>query len=288
MRQLADRHHPDLAKIIAQAVQNCLQKHPSTNVYALLDAPWDMNWAEELWASSQTAPSKVQCIYTDTALAGLEKYSLFLIPVVRSDLEALLQRANCGPMLSLIQTTLSLEQLRQHLARFARLQTSDGQWLLQRWGYSLMVSAMIQTLSPTQRELLHSGFAAWHLINRQGTLDTIQGSMDAALALGTHDTEGMLEHGYAMSDRAFAALLDANEADALLSAIYESAPQILQGRTPSVVHNMASWVLQRMKELGIPQGQKQIQLLAQAIMQPTADAALALLRAHQANTPAGA
>ncbi|WP_168224749.1 DUF4123 domain-containing protein [Rhodoferax aquaticus] len=280
MYRITDPHTPDLGDRIRQAVEACLAQYPDSSAYALIDPTLVADWGALLWQAAQDQPDQVQSVYQDTPLAELEACSLFLARVARKDLEQLLERGQAGPVLSFVQTTLSLEQLRQHLACFARARTPDGKWLLARWGCTVVAPVLVKALTPAQKSRFLGGFAAWYLINRKGQLDIVNGSMDAPSAAADLETEGMLEYGYAVDDDALALVADASEADVLLHALGTQQPHALGDRPASMLHSMARQVLARMREAGIPEGVARLELLARALQQPSAQASRALIQGH--------
>lgn len=276
-----DPHHPELLQHIEQAMAQCRALHPGAQAYALVDACLDTGWAQELWQRSQAQPRQVQSLYQDTPQAGFEETAPFLCTLADGELGALLARARSWPRLSFIQATQSLSELRIHLSRFVSAHTSDGLRLPVRWGCPLGVPLLIDVLAPAARELLLSGFHAWHLINRGGALETVQGQ--PAQPPLAEPIEGLREHGFELSERALARLVDESEVDALLIAEVERIPSLAQGRRASELHRMARNALQEMERLGLEGAPLRRQLLGEALDCASEQDALALIAAHAAS-----
>lgn len=277
----SDPYPPDLEQRIVQAVAQCQVAHPEAQVYTLVDASLDNEWAQQIWRAAQDHPQEIQALYRDTPLADLEECSPFLCTLTRDELPALLSRSRSLPMLSFIQSDLDLNALRLHMARFARARTADGLWFPVRWGFPLGVPTLIEVLDPAPRALLFSGFHAWHLITRTGTLETMEGKGGSIPPSGP--VPGMAEHGFALDDKAFARLVDASEADALLIVEAERTPALVQGRRPSTLHDMAQRVLKEMHRHQIKELPRRRQLLCDALECDSAEAALAHIAAHAAH-----
>lgn len=278
----SDPYPPDLEQRIVQAVTQCQIVHPKAHVYTLVDACLDKEWAQQIWHVAQSRPHQIQALYRDTPLADLQECSPFLCTLARDELPALLSRSRSLPMLSFIQSSLDLNALRLHLARFVRARTTDGLWFPVRWGFPLGVPALIEALDPAPRALLFSGFHAWHLITRTGTLETVEGQDDGTPL--SDPVPGMLAHGFALDDKAFSRLVDASEADALLIAEAERTPALVAGRRPSMLYDMAQRVLKEMHRQQIREPSRRRQLLCDALECDSAEAALAHIAAHAAHS----
>ncbi|MGQ3001008.1 MAG: DUF4123 domain-containing protein [Hydrogenophaga sp.] len=274
-----DPHHPELRQHIEHAMARCQALHPGAKAYALVDACLDTGWAQELWQRSQAQPQQVQSLYQDTPLAGFEETAPFLCTLAGAELGALLDRTRSWPRLSFIQAGQGLSGLRTHLSRFASAHTADGARFPVRWGFPLGVPHLIEALAPTARALLLSGFQAWHLINRTGTLETVKGQ--PMQPPSSEPVSGMREHGFELSERAFARVVDESEVDALLIAEVERTPSLAQGRA-SELHRMARSALKEMDRLGLEGAPLRRQLLGEALDCASEQHALALIAAHAA------
>lgn len=279
-----DHHSPELGQHIAQALTQCQALHPTARAYALIDACLDSEWAHELWQRSQDQPQQVQALYQNTPLARFEECSPFVCTLAGDELAGLLARTGSWPMLSVIQSSLSLDELRTHLARFASVRTADGLRFPARWGFPLAVPLLIEALSPPDRALLLGGFHAWHLINRTGTLETAAGEPAMQPPGSVSDKGGgMAEPSVEIGEDAFARLVDAAEVDALLVDLVEPAPSLRRGRRGSELHALGQSVLAAMDHLGLEGATLRRQRLGEVLA--TCDSeqdALAYLAAHVA------
>jgi len=275
-----DPHHPELRRHIEHAMARCQALHPGAKAYALVDACLDTGWAQELWQRSQAQPQQVQSLYQDTPLAGFEETAPFLCTLAGAELGALLDRTRSWPRLSFIQAGQGLSGLRTHLSRFASAHTADGARFPVRWGFPLGVPHLIEALAPTARALLLSGFHAWHLINRTGKLETVKGQ--PMQPPSSEPVSGMREHGFELSEQAFARVVDESEVDALLIDLAERTPSLVKGRRASELHCMARSALKEMNRLGLEGAPLRQRLLSEALARDSETAALARIAAHAA------
>jgi hypothetical protein len=275
-----DPHHPELRQHIEHAMVRCQALHPGTQAYALVDACLDTGWAQELWQRSQMQPQQVQSLYQDTPMAGFEETAPFLCTLAGGELGALLDRSRHWPRLSFIQAGQGLSGLRTHLSQFVCAHTADGARFPVRWGFPLGVPHLIEALAPAARALLLSGFKAWHLINRTGMLETVEGQPAQPASAGP--VSGMREHGFELSERAFARVVDESEVDALLVDLAERTPSLVKGRRASELHRMARSLLKEMDRLGLEGAPLRQRLLSEALACDSQTAALARIAAHAA------
>lgn len=275
-----DPHHPELLQHIEHAMAQCQATHPMAKAYALVDACLDKAWAHELWQRSQDPPQLVQSLYQDTPLAGFEETAPFLCTLAADQLGALLARTRHWPRLSFIQSQQSLSGLRTHLARFASAHTADGARFPVRWGFALGVPHLIEALAPAARALLLSGFHAWHLIDRSGALQTVEGL--PAQPPSAEPLAGMREHGFELSDGAFARLVDEAEVDALLIELAAQSPTLIKDRHASELHRMAHDALKEMDRLGLEGARLRQRLLSEVLACDSQASAWAHLAAHAA------
>ena len=282
MYYVTDPYHPELKQQLRAAV---LQQQaaratgaPVLHVYALVDGAMDEAWGHALWRESQSKPQELRAVYAGTPLEEAEEAGLFLGGLQEEQVDLLLGKARARPMLSFLQSSLSLDAMCAHLVQFSRGQTADGYWFPLRWGCPNRVADLMAAIGEPLANALRSGFAAWHLIDRSGSLQTIQG----ALANTEQDLkpEGMLTHGFVLSDAAFSQLLDAGEADLILSRELTQLPEEIQGRDAVLLHAMARAMLSEMDAAGINAHRARSELLIRSLRSDSFESAQALVKAY--------
>lgn len=273
-----DPHHPDLSSAIETTLIDYFNKHHDLFVYALVDGTFDDTLGTELWAHSQQSDSGIVSLYEKAPLSQLEECAPFLMPLTRELLPRLLMHGNGKPMLSILQSPLSIGSLQRHFAGFLQIRTaSDGLCFPLRFADTVCSQDTLAMFNDAQRTAFCSGFMAWHLINRQGTLTTVAGTcLDAASytppALGE-------ANALDITDKQYAWLIDSGEEDYILSDLAERAPELIAQRKSSVLYSMISELLTAMDERRIRNGPERQELAAQALMLPDRQQALALLDA---------
>lgn len=209
------------------------------------------------------------------------RHSLRGVSTPRTD-AGLLRKARAKPMLSFVQSALPLEEMRVHLAQFSRAQTQDGCWFSLRWGSPNRVSDLMNALDEEARAVLLSGLVAWHLIDRSGDLQTIEGRMTSPARPGAAPTADRLPQDLTLSDQAIAQLVDAGEADMILFEAFNQTLADKEQRSAPLLHSMACAVLKEMDHLQIQGPNTRSRLVQQCLRCDSFGAALALLKAHTA------
>lgn len=128
--------------------------------------------------------------------------------------------------------------------------------------------------------MLLSGFHAWHLIDRSGALQTVEGL--PAQPPSAEPLAGMREHGFELSDGAFARLVDEAEVDALLIELAAQSPTLIKDRHASELHRMAHDALKEMDRLGLEGARLRQRLLSEVLACDSQASAWAHLAAHAA------
>lgn len=282
MYYVTDPYHPALKQQLRVAVlqqqTKCAAGAAELHVYALVDGAMDEAWGQHLWQECQGNPQELRAVYAGTPLEDAEEAGLFLFAVQEDQIDSLLGKATARPMLSFLQSSLSLDAMCAHLAQFSRGQTADGYWFPLRWGCPNRVADLMAVLSEPLCKNLLGGMAAWHLIARSGSLQTIPGAQGQVQP--DSRPEGLLTHGVALGDTAFAQLLDAGEADLILSRELTQLPEEIQGRKAVLLHAMALAVLKEMDVAGIDAHRSRSELLVRSLRCESLESAKALVKAH--------
>ena len=282
MYYVTDAYHPDLQQQLRTAV---LQQQvaraadaPELHVYALVDGAMDPVWGKSLRLDCQRSPNELRAVYDGTPLEDAEDAGLFLGMVQDDQVEVLLGKARPRPMLSFLQSTLSLDAMCEHLAQFSRGQTSDGYWYTLRWGCPNRVADLMSALGDSLGNALSSGFVAWHLIARDGSLQTIKGTQGQAEL--SAKPERLLSHGVVLSDAAPLQLMEAGEADLILSRELSQVPEEIQGRSAALLHDMAQAMLKEMTAAGIEAHPVRSELLIRSLRCDSFESAQAFVKAQ--------
>jgi hypothetical protein len=271
-----DPHHPELFSQIEAALSAHLGQREDLHAYALIDGTFDAAFGAQLWALSKQADSGVVPLYDNTPLSELEKCAPFLARLSLEQLPGSLKRCDDKPMLSFLQSPLTINRLQRHFAAFIRVRTpSDGLCFTLRFADTVCSLDALEMFNDAQRAAFCSGFTAWHLINRQGTLTTIAGTCgDAVSYLPPAVTDNCAQD---ICERQYAMLVDSGDADYILCNLAETAPEITEQRQPSVLYTMVAGLLIAMDQRGIKNNAQRERLVAQALMLPDRQQALALL-----------
>lgn len=262
-----DSHHPKLESQIIIAIENGVAEHrnkhdQALHTYALVDGVYDKTLGAHLWESSQKSNSGVVSLYGKSVVEGYQEVSPFLVQLSNINRPKLLQWSRDKPMLSFLQTPLSLAALQRHFAPFLQVHTpSDGMHFVIRLADTLCTLNVLEILDETQLATIRSGFIAWHLINRKGTLTTIKGTYESAYiapAIGENNATNI-------TDRQYKRLLNSSEADTILSCLAEKSPQLVNKRKASVLYTMISRLLKEMTQRNIKNESDRYALIMKAI-----------------------
>lgn len=155
--------------------------------------------------------------------------SPFLVQFDPADrkLRSLLRRCDKWPMLSVIETPESLEQLTRRLAVWCVVQ-ADGQHFNFRFSDTRRLPAIVHTLSNSQREQFTGPAERWAYVGRDGGWREIQ--MVNSNAGPASDPQ--------FDDRQFAALVDDSLADELMVLLSDRGHDVF--RYPSRSHALLS------------------------------------------------
>ncbi|WP_412556613.1 DUF4123 domain-containing protein [Xylophilus sp. GOD-11R] len=137
---------------------------------------------------------------------------------------------NGVPALSFIQSPLDLNDLQRHLAAFTVAHTTDQLRMALRIADPIFLRVVVSALGPQAETCLRAGFAAWHLIGRDGHLTTWAGSAATSIAPPVPDGRWIL------SDAGFNAIVGSGEADALMCAAVRREPSLAERTRACELH----------------------------------------------------
>ncbi|WPB55360.1 DUF4123 domain-containing protein [Xylophilus sp. GOD-11R] len=234
-----DPHAFDLAEQLsaAVAVHAPAPGDAAHGMHALIDGAANPAFGLELLAQSRQLASAVRPIYAGTRLEAAEEYGLFLWELTQADVTPLLARCNGRPMLSFLQTPLHPRALQSHLAAFAEARTEDGLSMVVRMADPILLPALVRALGPQAETQLRAGFAAWHLIGRDGGLHSWAGTAGSADPPAVSAGPGLI------TDRAFKTYMETAEADEVLCAAVRDKAALGAGTSAVELHHRASRLL---------------------------------------------
>lgn len=206
------------------------QPQNSLTLYALVDGAFDETFFNTRYP--RTLPPR--SLYADTALQalGLAAPHLQAAPDSMSEMQEWLARLfykiDGKPMLSLIASPLSNEELAFHLRPYAIAITPDTvEWPV-RWGDTRVLPKLLEVFPESQRDHFLLPVRRWWAIRRDGNLHRWDGPALSPAPAGFDKMP--------LSDKNFAALVDAGEADSILANLFDSQPDLLQADHPAEYH----------------------------------------------------
>ncbi|MBN9411490.1 MAG: DUF4123 domain-containing protein [Burkholderiales bacterium] len=207
-----DWHVDDLQDQIESAVADHARDASAAphRIHAVIDGAMNEPLGRELLVRSRVPASDVRAVYDATPLASADECGIFVWNLHHEDLAPLLARCDGQPMLSFIQSPLGVDDVALHLASFTCGQTPDGLRLALRIADPIALHDLVLALGAEAQDHLRAGFAAWHLIARDGHLRTWSGrATDSAISYRRSTP-------WPMSDAAFVQLVHHAEADEIL------------------------------------------------------------------------
>lgn len=228
------------------AISRCVESVTSTSpreasfLFILIDGAFDETFFDApLWRHSTR-----YALYDQTALAALGKVGLWLVALkgdketVAEHLTALHAQANGKPMWSLLVSSVAADALLQHLRPYLLARTDDGLDWPVRWGDARVLPSLLAALTDVERTHLMTPLRAWHYLDRHGEVQRLQG-------LGLTETASIPSRIWELDDERFHALVDAGEADHILSRIDDVRPDLLRHDTPARLHQQAQACLRQ-------------------------------------------
>ncbi|MEB0165382.1 DUF4123 domain-containing protein, partial [Glaciimonas sp. CA11.2] len=230
----------------------------------------------EMWKKSRSENSDVVSLYDKTVLSELEECAPFLIAITAMNLSGVLKNCEGKPMLSIMQSPLTIHALQRHFAPFLQIRTpSDGLCFSLPFSDTICSEDILYSFDAAQRKAFCSGFAKWHLINRKGTLTTIDGTcIDTASYVPSAVGES---NAFDITDKQYAWLIDSGEADYILRHFAQNIPAITAQRKPSQLYAMITDLITGLNRREILNDPERRKLIAHALVMPDREQAMALL-----------
>ena len=206
------------------------QPQSSLKLYALVDGAFDETFFKARYPRTLPARS----LYADTALQalGLAAPHLQAAPDVMHEAQEwlgyLFSTIDAEPMLSLIASPLSVDELAHHMRPYLIAITSDTvEWPI-RWGDTRVLPKLLEAFSESRRDHLLSPMRRWWSVGRDGDLLRWDGRALSPAPAGFDKMP--------LNDKTFAELVDSAEADAVLANLYDSQPDLFRADSPAQCH----------------------------------------------------
>ncbi|KAF3995946.1 DUF4123 domain-containing protein [Glaciimonas immobilis] len=271
-----DSHHPNLLRQIEATLVTLTEKHQNITTKILINGTFDDELGLHLFNQSKRPPAGIVSLYENSVLSDLEECAPFLLSADSPRLPRLLERSDGVPMFSILQSPLTIHGLQRHFSAFLQVRTpSDGRCFPLAFSDTTCSEDILQNLNENQRNAFCAGFAAWHLVNREGKLTTINGTcFDAASyappALGDANAINI-------TDKQFAGLIDSGEADYILRQLFENSPSSVKDHISSVTFHQIRQLLPELNKRELTQEEERYTLIAEAIRLPDFYKALDML-----------
>ena len=217
---------------IAQEFHELCAARPaaSMRLFALVDCAFDEGFFDARYR--RTAPPL--SLYTNTALQGFGTAAPHLLTSPDGEAEPMAWLshlfASCGnkPMLSVIASPVSAEELARHMRPYLIAMTPDTvEWPV-RWGDTRVLPALLDGLTELQRGHFLAPVARWWSPARDGGLLRWDGAAELPAAAGFDKLQ--------LDDEVFASLVDTAEADSVLAKLYDSQPDLFALDSPAECH----------------------------------------------------
>ncbi|KAF3996742.1 DUF4123 domain-containing protein [Glaciimonas immobilis] len=275
-----DPHHPDLLGQIEATLAALTEKHPDLITTLLINGTFDDELASEFFMQSKGLRTGVVSLYENSVLSGLEECAPFLLTAEMTRLPRLLARSQGVPMFSLLQSTLTIHALQRHFSAFLQVRTpSDGLCFPLRFSDAMCSQNILRCLNDAQRIKFCSGFTAWHLVNRGGTLTTIEGTCFNATSYTPPIVSA--DNAIDITDKQYARLIHGGEAAYLLCHFARTVPALVTGAPLSIKYTMITSMLAAMDRRDIMDDTERRDLLSHALRMSDRERAVAMLDAAQ-------
>ena len=228
---LADDFFDQLAQAAIEA-QNADQ---TLTIYALIDTAFfmlDKSSKKSTWLDQAVS------IYRDTELAALCEASPHLIAInlleknTQLQLRKILNACNGKPMLSIIASPLSIDDLTNRFKPFLEISAEDEQSFVLRFADTRILPVLDGILCDEQLPEWRHGISHWWYPNRHGNLVSLP-------EYATQNPSKKLKTAHLkLTQSRFNQLIEAGDADAVLDAIFDQNPAFLVEKKPSHFYTM--------------------------------------------------
>ncbi len=243
-----DKLPPEFMGDLLEAFRLAKLSNAKLGMYALVDSSF-----EHVRPSSMRSTWKESAVslYGGTALDALSKASPYLYKfpdepaVARAQMRGLLEMASGMPMISFIASEWGLHALAQSFKGLLEVKTADEQTLLLRFADARVLPGLDTVMRDESGDRWRIGVAYWWLPGRNGKLQT----------LPIHEygekCPGQTDKFIVLSQDSFNRLVSGGDADAILGAMFDQNPQVLDHALPSDNYGMVQRLLPEMVKLGV-------------------------------------
>jgi hypothetical protein len=224
---------PGLPEQMLRMVAQLREQHPAAPIhcYLLIDASFDQA-LPGIFPWRRTVEGS---LYDGMSLDGLKEVAPHLIRLPddakkqHAWLQQLVDACAGKPMLSMLISAISAEQLKQHFKPYLVARSEDSlEWPV-RWADTRTLPGLIGALTDEEREHLLSPLYAWIAVDRQGEMIDWKGDGNPRPVPANFDC-------WALDDARFEQLVAEAEADAVLSQIDDRRPDLLAPEKPADIH----------------------------------------------------
>lgn len=245
--QLIDHYPIDWEQQTISSVRAWFRHERSPHVYLLLDAAFRHEtvlpiirglFKETHWRSLyQDSPNTSERVLAISPL---------LLHITEGNLQTLqcLQEATEGnPMLSMIVSCESMEQLWQRLSAFRLVTIHDERYVL-RLSDTRRLPQIVSMLTPAQKSHLTGGMLSWSYIGRDGLWKTLE------LDVQPMTLSPRLSEPLKLNDQQITTLLDMNRIDTLIDALRLNEPALFKAfEKPSARYD---WIERTLNSTALP------------------------------------
>lgn len=213
--------------LVVEAVEAVIAQRPDLNWFALVDSAFDADAKKKL-----AFPVKY-CLYDSDALFELLDVSPYLVdlpvsdePALRSLLTTLARHRHNRPMLSFVGSPHPASHVADHWKRLVDIKGSDNTEFILRFADTRILATLPACPDESLWQALCAPVAEWLYIDRAGSV--------AQLAVVQGDEASTIT---VMSDRQFAFLVEAGEADHAISIIERDHVELLPASSHAAFHD---------------------------------------------------
>lgn len=231
-----DPAKPGVPERILATLCQLREQHPGATIYCYLLV--DAGFERALTSSFPWRRMLEGSLYDGMRLEGLKEVAPHLLRLPDDPdrqlawLQQLLAVCTGKPMLSILFSAIPACSLRAHFLPYLLTRTEDSMEWPVRWADTRVLPGLIATLTPDERQHLLSPLFIWMAIDRQG--DVIQWAGD-----GNPQPESADFDCWPLDGGRFGQLVAMAEADAVLSQIDDTQPDLLVGGAPAAIHSCA-------------------------------------------------
>lgn len=233
---------------LAESFRFAISKNSELSIYALIDASFE--YAQHRpqrfsWKSQATA------IYDGTAFDELKDASPYLLPlsadlvIMRHELRKIFKVSSGVPMVSFIASSLSTSELCDVFKPFLEISVDDEQSFLLRFSDTRVLPVLDAILCKENITGWRRGIAHWWMPDRAGKIFSLPDYENNERIFNPE------KNSLSLPQLSFNLLIEAGECDAILDAISDQNPDLLNDRLPSFNYALAHEMKSKIKKFRI-------------------------------------